>query len=446
MSAPRPSFGELVRVFARIGVLSFGGPAGQIALMHRVLVEERKWVDEPRFLHALNYCMLLPGPEAMQLATYAGWLLHGVRGGLVAGVLFVLPGAVVLTALSALYLMLGGVPIVAGLLFGLKAAVLAVVLEALLRVSRRALGSWFMAALAVAAFAGIALFRLPFPLIILAAALAGAATGWAGWRLHGKAAGSAADAEAEPAQAEWTRPSPGRLVRTTASWLAIWLLPLGLLHLLLGPANVFAAEGRFFSVMATVTFGGAYAVLAYVAQQAVEVYGWLQPHEMLTGLGLAETTPGPLILVLVFVGFLGGARLSGLEPLAGGLAGAAVTLWFTFVPCFLWIFAGAPYVEVARRVRWLAAALEGVTAAVVGVIANLALWFGLHVLFASVGEFRLGPIALPVPDLATFDPASAFIAVAAGVALLRFHANLFAVLGGAAVAGMAALMLGWAPG
>jgi chromate transporter len=446
MQEQRPDFRELVRVFGRIGLLSFGGPAGQIALMHRMLVEERKWLDEARFLHALNYCMLLPGPEAMQLATYAGWLLHGVRGGLVAGLLFVLPGAAVLTALSALYLLLGDVPVVAGLLFGLKAAVLAVVLEALIRVSRRALKNGYMVALALAAFIGIALFSLPFPLIILAAALLGALGAWTGWSPQAAPPnGNEATAEAVVVEAEWTRPSVSRFLRTSATWLAIWFMPLAALYLMLGASNVFTAEARFFSIMATVTFGGAYAVLAYVAQQAVEIYGWLRPDEMLTGLGLAESTPGPLILVLIFVGFLGGARLSGLEPLAGGLAGAAVTLWFTFVPCFLWIFAGAPYVETVRNVRWLASALAGVTAAVVGVIANLALWFALHVLFTRVGEFRVGPAGIPVPEFASFDPASALIAVAAGVALLRYHVNLFAVLGGAAVAGMIVLMLGLAP-
>lgn len=451
MSAParrdRPEFGELLRVFARIGLLSFGGPAGQIALMHRILVDERKWLDEARYLHALNYCMLLPGPEAMQLATYSGWLLHGVRGGLAAGILFLLPGAVLLTALSTLYLLLGSVPLVAGLLFGLKAAVLAVVLEALIRVSKRALRNGYMAGLAVAAFVGIALFRLPFPVIILAAAALGAIRSWDGWRGRAEAA-AAVEAEAQPweTRAEWRRPSFARLLGTSAAWLAIWFLPLALLYLLLGGSSVFSAEARFFSIMATVTFGGAYAVLAYIAQQAVDFYGWLRPDEMLTGLGLAESTPGPLILVLVFVGFLGGARLSGLEPVAGGLAGAAVTLWFTFVPCFLWIFAGAPYVETLRNVRWLASALAGVTAAVVGVIANLALWFALHVLFADVGAARLGPFSLPVPEAAAFDPASASIAVAAGIALLWFHASLFAVMGAAALAGAIASWSGWTPG
>ncbi|MBO6718769.1 MAG: chromate efflux transporter [Rhizobiaceae bacterium] len=425
-----PPMGELFRVFGRIGVLSFGGPAGQIALMHRVLVDEKKWLDEARYLHALNFCMLLPGPEAMQLATYAGWLLRGVTGGLIAGLLFVLPGAAVLTILSALYMAFGDVPAVEGLLFGLKAAVLAVVLEALIRISKRALKSARAVLIAVVAFAGIAFLKLPFPLIILLAAIAGAL-----------ALPAAANGDMETTLADARRPTLLRFLTTTATWLAIWLVPLGLLMWSLGGEHVFAAEAQFFSVMATVTFGGAYAVLAYVAQQAVEVYGWLRPDEMLTGLGLAETTPGPLILVLVFVGILAGAREAGIDPLAGGLIGAAVTLWFTFVPCFLWIFAGAPYIETVRNVRWLASALAGVTAAVVGVIANLALWFAVHVLFGDVGEFAAGPISIPLPDLTTFDPAAALIAIAAGVALLRYHVNLILLLGLAAAAGVAAMLL-----
>lgn len=425
-SRPVP-LGEATRVFARIGLLSFGGPAGQIALMHRVLVEEKGWLDEARFLHALNYCMLLPGPEAMQLATYSGWLLHGIRGGLIAGLLFVLPGAFVITALSTVYLLLGHVPLVQGLLFGLKAAVLAIVLEALIRVSRRSLRNGLAVAIAIAGFVAIAFLRLPFPLIILGAMLCGAMMPL---RAGGK------DSRAATEMPEWTRPSGGRFLRTSLSWLAIWLLPLAALHLATGANQVFAAEALFFSKMAAVTFGGAYAVLAYVAQQAVEVHRWLLPDEMLTGLGLAETTPGPLILVLVFVGFLGGARLSGFEPLIGGLLGAAVTLWFTFVPCFLWIFAGAPFVETIRNVRWLANALAAVTAAVVGIIANLALWFSLHVLFGTVRDIAVGPFTFAVPEFAAFDTASAFIAIAAGIALIAFRANMIAVLTACALTGM----------
>ncbi len=437
-SANGPTFAEAVRVFARIGLLSFGGPAGQIALMHRILVDEKKWLDEARFLHALNYCMLLPGPEAMQLATYAGWLLHGIKGGLAAGILFLLPGAVVLTALSSLYLLLGDVHIVQGLLFGLKAAVLAVVLEALVKVSRRALTGRPMVVIAVLAFIAIALLKLPFPVIIVGAALIGAALHLAGREGAPKAAGPAI---AEADMPEWARPSLARFASTLAVWLALWFGPLLLLHTLLGSQNVFALEASFFSVMAAVTFGGAYAVLAWVAQQAVEVYGWLRPDEMLTGLGLAETTPGPLILVLVFVGFLGGARQSGLEPLAGGLAGAAVTLWFTFVPCFLWIFVGAPYVETVRSIAWLSAALAAVTAAVVGIIANLALWFALHVLFGTVDDVVAGPFSLPVPDLSSLDPWAVLIAAASAVVLFRFHANMLVVLAGAMAAGVAVRLI-----
>lgn len=432
-----PSFKETIKVFARIGLLSFGGPAGQIALMHRVLVEERRWLDEPRFLHALNYCMLLPGPEATQLATYAGWLLHGVRGGLVAGILFVLPGALVITLLSAIYLLLGDVPLVQGLLFGLKAAVLAVVLEALIKISRRALKSGFMVALAVAAFVAIAFLKVPFPVIIATAALLGGMM-----HLHdrGPAMTTTSDAEALAAMPEWAQPSLRRFCSTLIVWLVIWFLPLAVLFALPGGQRVFVTEGVFFSKMAVVTFGGAYAVLSYVAQQAVEVYGWLKPDDMLAGLGLAETTPGPLILVLVFVGFLGGARHSGLDPLLGGLLGAAVTLWFTFVPCFLWIFVGAPFVEKVRNVRWLAGALAAVTAAVVGVIANLAVWFSLHVLFARLGEWKFGPFVLPAPDFSSFDWAAGAIAAGAAIALIKFRANMIAVLVAAALAGMTVLI------
>lgn len=429
----RPSFAELVSVFGRIGLMSFGGPAGQIALMHRVLVDEKRWLDETRFLHALNYCMLLPGPEAMQLATYSGWLVHGVRGGLVAGLLFLAPGALVLVALSSVYLLAGEVTLVQGFLFGLKAAVLAVVLEALVKVSRRALKDGLMVALAVAAFVGIAFLQLPFPLIVLGAAFLGALA-----HLFAQRRGNA---PVEPAQAdavlpEWAQPSWARFVRTTAVWLALWLGPLAVLHLALGSGHVFAQEGSFFSVMAAVTFGGAYAALAWVAQQAVEVHGWLRPDEMLTGLGLAETTPGPLILVLAFVGFLGGARLSGLEPIPGGLGGALVALWFTFAPSFLFVFVGAPYVETVRNVRWLSAALAAVTAAVVGVIANLAFWFALHVLFAEVRDVALGPLLISAPRLASVDPAALTIALAAGFALIRLRANMLAVLAMAALAGV----------
>jgi len=436
-SEPTPSFAEATGSFARIGLLSFGGPAGQIALMHRVLVEEKKWLDEARFLHALNYCMILPGPEAMQLATYSGWLLHGVRGGLMAGLLFVLPGALVITLLSALYLALGQEPLAQGLLFGLKAAVLAVVLDALIKVSRRALKTPLAYVLAVAAFLALMVLNVPFPAVIVIAALVGIIADLVGPNTGAAQAASLQSSLAPVAMPEWTRPSLRRFLSTLAAWLMIWFAPLILLAAALGSQHVLVTEGVFFSKMAAVTFGGAYAVLAYVAQQAVEIYGWLKPDEMLTGLGLAETTPGPLILVLVFVGFLGGARLSGFDPIVGGLAGAAVTLWFTFVPCFLWIFAGAPYVETLRGVRWLSSALSAVTAAVVGVIANLGVWFALHVLFADVGSWTAGLISMPVPAFASFQPVALVIATLAAIALIWFKANMILVLATAALAGMA---------
>ncbi|MBX3569956.1 MAG: chromate efflux transporter [Rhizobiaceae bacterium] len=418
-----PTFAEATRTFARIGLLSFGGPAGQIALMHRILVEEKRWLDEQRFLHALNYCMLLPGPEAMQLATYAGWLLHGTRGGLAAGLLFVLPGAAVIVALSAAYMLAGHVPLVAGLLFGLKAAVLAVVAEATLKVARRTLKRWLSVGIAFAAFVAIFFLAVPFPLIVLGAAVFGAVV----LRKPGPA-GSAAQVPGRPSGA-------GTTFRTLGVWLAAWIVPLALLIWIAGRGHVLTQEALFFSKMAVVTFGGAYAVLAYVAQQAVEAYGWLRPDEMLTGLGLAETTPGPLILVLVFVGFLGGARLAGMEPLAGGLLGASVALWFTFVPCFLWVLVGAPYIERLRGVRWLDGALSAITAAVVGIIANLGVWFALHVVFATVGQRQIGPFRLPVPDVATIDWAACVIALAAGVALLVNRVPMLVVLAAAAIAG-----------
>lgn len=427
-----PSISDLFGTFAKIGLLSFGGPAGQIALMHGILVEEKKWLEEKQFLHALNFCMLLPGPEAMQLATYSGWLLQGVKGGLIAGLLFIVPGFAVMLALSAAYVFLGDQTWMAGLLFGLKAAVLALVLEALLRVSKRALKDGFAYWIAALAFIAIALFKLPFPLVVLAAALAG----FARHRMSATTSSPAIET-----QLSGLNPPASGTAMTLLIWLGIWFIPLGLL-LAYNPGNGFFAEAAvFFSKAAAVTFGGAYAVLVYAGQQAVDVYGWLKPGEMATGLGLAETTPGPLILVLVFIAFVGGSRLPGLDPALGGVLGGVTALWFTFVPCFLWIFAGAPYIERLRHVQWLAAALSAVTAAVVGVIANLAVWFGLHVLFGDHPEIMVGPFHLPSLDWLAFDWQAALIAVASGVALLRFHANLFAVLSGASAAGIAFKLL-----
>ncbi|WP_149536347.1 chromate efflux transporter [Siccirubricoccus phaeus] len=432
-----PSLGQAVRAWARIGCLSFGGPAGQIALMHRVVVEERRWVSDSRFLHALNFCTLLPGPEAMQLATYLGWLLHGVAGGVAAGLLFVLPGALVMLALSILYATLGQVPLVAALFFGLKCAVLVLVLEALLRVARRALRGALPWAVAVAAFLALYAFQLPFPIVVLAAALLGYAlpAGFAGGGRGRDMAGPPTLLDALLAA------EPGRIARLSGAArraglvaLVLWVWPVALL-LDQAPWGDIA---WFFSKMAVVTFGGAYAVLAYVAQEAVEHYRWLTAEQMLAGLGLAETTPGPLILVLQFVGYLAGHAAGGI---AGGIAGAALTLWVTFLPCFAFIFLGAPFVERLHDAPKLKGALAGVTAAVVGVIGNLALWFGLRVIFAEVVRVPLGPLALDLPVLPSLDPLAAVLAVLAALCLFRLKLGVVRTLGVVAVAGLVRLAL-----
>jgi chromate transporter len=457
-SAGRPShaipFSEAVRVWARIAALSFGGPAGQIAVMHRILVEEQRWIGESRFLHALNYCMLLPGPEAQQLAVYIGWLLHKTKGGLVAGTLFVLPGLVAIMVLSWIYAAFGNVGVVAALFFGLKAAVLAIVLEAVVRIGRRALKNNVMLGLAAAAFVAIFAFGVPFPLIILTAALVGFVGGRmglpafvAGGNGHGKHGKAVADVETAlgenvPAHA---RPSVSWSLRVSGVCLVLWLGPVVTLLLVLGPGNVFTNIAIFFSKMAVVTFGGAYAVLAYVAQQAVETYGWLRPREMLDGLGLAETTPGPLIMVTQFVGFLGAFREpGGLNPFIAGTLGGLLTTWVTFVPCFLWIFLGAPFVETIRGNRALGGALAAITAAVVGVILNLAVWFGLHVLFGEVHRIEGFGMSLDIPVLATVDPAALLLTLAAIVAVFHFRVGMISVLAACSAAGVLYfLAAGW---
>jgi chromate transporter len=435
-------------VWARIGVLSFGGPAGQIALMHRVLVEERRWISETRFLHALNYCMLLPGPEAQQLATYVGWLLHRTAGGLAAGSLFVLPGLAVVTTLSLLYAAFRELRGVEALFFGLKPAVLAIVIEAVLRIGRHALRRRVHLAFAAAAFVAIFLLGVPFPAIVLAAALGGLALdrvrpGALAPPSSPVGRGGAADAVLDAGDAPHLQPSKGRAARVALAWGALWLAPIAALALALGRDHVFTQIGVFFSTAAVVTFGGAYAVLAYIAQQAVHTYGWLTPGEMLDGLGLAETTPGPLILVTNYVGFLAAFRHpGGLDPLPAGVLGSLLTAWVTFVPCFLWIFVGAPYVEALRGRRALDAGLSAITASVVGVVLNLAVWFALHVLFAEVGERTLGPLRLLVPDPTTLDPVSLAIAVAALVAMLRFRAGMLPTLAASAAIGAAWRLMG----
>jgi chromate transporter len=441
----RPTLGEATRLWFRIGCLSFGGPAGQIALMHRLLVEQRRWIDETRFLHALNYCMLLPGPEAQQLATYIGWLLHRTLGGLIAGLLFILPGALLMLALSLAYAQHAGLPLVAAAFVGVKAAVLVIVLEALLRIGRRALRAWPMYVIAALAFLAIFAYGVPFPWIVLSAALAGLLGGLLRPALFSLARGGAiaagppsvVDAMAAAGELGHTRPSPRRALVLLLVFALLWGGAILLLCRVFGPAHVLTQEGLYFSRLAVVTFGGAYAVLADMAQQAVETYGWLDHATMLDGLGLAETTPGPLILVTQFVGFLAAWNQPGaLAPATAGTLGALVTTWVTFVPCFLWILLGAPWIEQLRGNRHLTAALSGITAAVVGVVLNLTLWFALQVTFAEVGSLRFAGMRLPLPAPASLDWTSLAITLGAGVLLLRLHLGVVPVLGAAAAAGL----------
>ena len=445
MSGHGIPLGEAARVWGRIALLSFGGPAGQIAVMHRILVEEKKWIGEERFLHALNYCMMLPGPEAQQLATYIGWLLHRTRGGLIAGGLFVLPGFVAIMVLSWLYAAYEELQPVEALFFGLKAAVLAIVLEAVRRISNRAVKSISALLLAAASFIAIFFFAIPFPLIVLAAAGIGFFAGRAGSAAFAAAAGHGPGGAAVPDEETvlgselpaHARPRLGWSLGMAGLFLVLWLAPTAVLLTILGPDSIYSDIALFFSKMAVVTFGGAYAVLAYVAQQAVETYGWLEPGEMLDGLGLAETTPGPLIMVTQFVGFLAAFRQgTGLPPMLAGTLGGILTTWVTFVPCFLWIFLGAPYVERLRGNRALAGALAAITAAVVGVILNLGLWFGLHALFEQTRRFEAGPLRFEVPVPASVDIAALVLTAAALVAVFRFRMGTLWVIAACGAAGL----------
>lgn len=438
---------EAVGTWARIALLSFGGPAGQIAVMHRILVEEKKWISERRFLHALNYCMLLPGPEAQQLAVYIGWLMHRIGGGVVSGTLFILPGLFSLGLLSWIYFAYGQVALVASVFFGLKAAVLAIVLHAVVRIAKRALKSRAHLIIAALAFAAIFVFAIPFPLIILAAGMAGyigqgflpqafRGNGHGTNNDHGTGA-SLIDAQFSRAVPDHVRPSISRLSRIALAGLLLWLGPLALLLVLLGPGNVFTAIAAFNSKMAVVTFGGAYAVLAYMAQQAVEHFHWLKPDEMLVGLGFAETTPGPLISVVQFVGFLAAARQPGdLDPVLAGTLGGFLAMWSTFVPSFLWIFLGGPYVEALIGHRALNAALSAITAAVVGVILNLAVWLGLHTLFSQTQALTAPGIVMNVPVAQSLDAAALVIALGAAVGLFRFKVGVVPVLLASCLAGV----------
>jgi chromate transporter len=415
----------MLRVFGRIGLLSFGGPAGQIALMHRELVEQRRWLSEERFLHALNFCMLLPGPEAMQLATYAGWLLRGWRGGLAAGLLFVLPGLFLMLLLATLYSQLVHLPWLAGVFLGLKAAVLVVVVEALHRVAKRALKTPLAWALAGTAFVALFALAIPFPLVILTAGVIGF--------LRGRGQ--------KKAQTIAPPERPARPLATLAVWLGLWGLPFVLLWAT-AAGGVLMALTVFFSKMAVVTFGGAYAVLTYVAQQAVNIHGWITAPQMIDALALAETTPGPLILVLSFVGFLAAFQSPGtLPPLLAGLSGGLLAAWVTFVPCFLWILLGAPYMERLRGIPALAAALSAITAAVVGVILNLTVWFAFHGLFADVQTLMIGPVTVPYPVPGTVHLPVALLAAGSGFLLLKLHWPLLPVLGLAAAGGVVLQML-----
>ncbi|WP_421850482.1 chromate efflux transporter [Novosphingobium sp.] len=421
-----PSLAELTRAFTRIGCLSFGGPAGQIALMQREIVDERGWVEQGAFLRALNLCHLLPGPEAQQLATWIGWRLHGVRGGLIAGLLFVLPGAAFMLGLSLLYAAAAGLQWFAALFLGVKAAVLAVVLQALMRVARRALGTRFKLALAVLAAIALTVLHAPFPLVILTAGVIGAAAAKWSPQWLGPHHSDVGDGPLEAPRA-----LVALTIRTVVLWLAIWGLPLALVYFTLGPDHVLWQVGLFFSRLAVVTFGGAYAVLAYMAQAAVSGFDWLSPGEMADGLGLAETTPGPLIMVTQFVGFIAAWRHPGsLSPLVAGLLGAGLTTWVTFAPCFLWIFACAPWMERLERAERLQGALAAITAAVVGVIANLALWFALHVLFRRVSGSGL-------PDTASLDWRAALIAAQATVLVFGLKRGIAVTIAICAATGLA---------
>ncbi len=437
------TFGEAFRVWSKVALLSFGGPAGQIAVMHRILVEEKNWISESRFLHALNYCMLLPGPEAQQLAIYVGWLLHRTAGGIMAGGLFIVPGIISIMALSYIYAAFGNVGIIESLFFGLKAAVLAIVIQAVVRVGKRALRNQIMIGLAAAAFIAIFFFNVPFPIIIVTAGVIGYFGAKAGRpefaivEYGGGSSKAAIDSMLDDKLPDHVRPTVPRALKVGAIWLLLWLVPVGVLLVAFGQANVFSQIAVFFSKMAMVTFGGAYAVLAYVAQQAVEHYQWLQPREMLDGLGMAETTPGPLIMVLQFVGFMAAYRDPGtLSPMMAGTLGGLLATWVTFTPCFLWIFLGAPFIEAMRGNQGLAGALSAITAAVVGVILNLSIWFALHTVFRDTIPVRTFGLSFDMPVWPSLDIVALALAITAAIAIFRFNVGMLMVLAASCLAGV----------
>jgi chromate transporter len=425
-SAGKVPFRAALRLWTYVGLNSFGGPAGQIAVMHREIVERRKWIDEKRFLHALNYCMLLPGPEAQQLATYIGWYLNGLRGGLVAGLLFVIPGVVVLLVLSTLYALYHQTELLAALFYGVKPAVVALVAQAFLRLAARTIKTPLARVIAAAAFAALFFLDIPFPLIVIVAALVGVI---AARRSH------AAVADDEPLEPV-ARPPLSRALATAAVFAVIWLAPVALCLVALGPSSIFTQLTLFFAFTALISFGGAYALLAFVSQQVVGVYGWLNARQMVDGLGLAETTPGPLIIVVQFVGFMAAfSRPEGLDPVAAGVVGGLLVSWVTFAPSFLWIFTGAPYVEYLRSRSGLNAALSGIGPAVVGVILNLAAFFALQTFFATTGEFRAGPVRIHTFELASIDLFAVALAIAAFAALERLRWPLLPTLALSALTG-----------
>ncbi|MEX2292029.1 MAG: chromate efflux transporter [Mycobacteriales bacterium] len=441
-------FGTAARAWFGISLQTFGGPAGQIAVMQRTLVDERRWIGQRRFLHALNYCTLLPGPEAQQLATYVGWLLHGTRGGLVAGGLFVLPGVIALLALSAIYVAFGTTTVIAAVFTGLAAAVLAIVVQAVIRVGKKALNSRALVLLAVASFLALAVFSVPFPAVVALAGITGWALGrWRPSALPQEENAETAEAGPPPVISDdvlhHEAPTTRRTVKVLLVGLLVWGVPIAAVALLTGANSVFTRQGLFFSGAAVVTFGGAYAVLAYVAQQAVEVYGWLAPREMVRGLALAETTPGPLIMVVQFVAFLGAYRNPGvLDPWVAAVLASLLVTWVTFVPSFLFVLLGAPYMERLRGNRSLSSALTGITAAVVGVIANLGVYFAVHTLFFDTVDIQNGPLSLELPDLSTLRVVPLAIGVVAAVLLFPVKWSVLRTLGVCAVLGLVAGLAG----
>ncbi len=426
-------FADAAKVWGKVALYSFGGPAGQIAVMHKFLVEEKKWVTEDDFLHALNYCMLLPGPEAQQLATYTGWLLHGFKGGLLAGCLFILPGFLSILLLSIMYVLFSDTLLIEGLFYGIKPAILAIVAGAVLKIGQRALKTQAMYIIAVLAFVAIFFFNVPFPFIILFAAL----VGLFGGRLNEKQFYVIKGHKVGDQHTKPQRPSLLATIGTALFWGFLWVLPMAAILMLAGAESIFFTEATFFSKTALVTFGGAYSVLAYISQKAVETYGWLKPGEMLDGLGMAETTPGPLIQVVQFVGFIGAYRFPGtLDPLVAGIIGSVVVTWVTFVPCFLFIFVGAPYIEYFKGNKSMSTALSGITAAVVGVVLNLAIWFSLHTLFSSHYDFQYGPLQLSVPNFPNIDWYAAGIAALAFIVYFGFKLDMFKTIGACVLVGL----------